>query len=260
MKKTMIICAALMMFFAASAQNKKNGSITSGTVVYEEITKLDIKLDGDNAQFADMLPKENKNKMVLLFNEDASLYKSEKVESDQQEAINMSGISMKIYTSEPQNIMYYDFKKEIQIEQKEFLTRVFLIQDDLKKIEWKMTGNQKSILDYPCQEATRENEDGKKISAWFTPSIPVSSGPSEYVDLPGLVLAVNIDDGKKVFNALSIDANPVDKKLLVKPKKGKKVTNQQYTQIVKEKMEEMNAESGGSVTSGGVYKTVVLRK
>ena len=261
MKKTMIICAALMVFFAASAQNKKNGSIKSGTVVFEVTTKMEINLEGDMAQFADMIPTEQKDKMTLLFNEDASIYEAEKGESDEQEALNMAGSGMQIYMSTPQNKMYFDFKKKKQIEQKEFMTRIFLVQEDLKDIEWKMTGNQKTILDYPCQEATRENKEGKKISAWFTPSIPVSSGPSTFVDLPGLVLAVNIDDGKKVYNALSIDTTPVDSKLIVKPKKGKKVSNAQYTQIVEEKMEEMGAESGGTFsTSGGTMKTVVIRK
>jgi GLPGLI family protein len=84
----------------------------------------------------------------------------------------------------------------------------------------------------------------KKVTAWFTPVIPVASGPLKFIGLPGLVLAAEIDGGKTVFNAKSIELTPVDQAHMVKPDKGKKVTDTEYKAIVDEKMKEMGAQSG----------------
>ncbi len=129
------------------------------------------------------------------------------------------------------------------------MTRVFLIESEIKQGEWKMTGEQKVILDYPCMQAVQENEEGEKTIAWFTPSIPVATGPSNFIGLPGLVLQVELMDGDHTLTALSVDLGEIDKKLLVKPKKGKKVTQEKFDKIVAEKIEEMGGEHGGSGTS-----------
>ena len=125
------------------------------------------------------------------------------------------------------------------------MTRMFLIEGTVEN-KWKFTGNQKMILDYPCQEAELEGAENKTV-VWFTPAIPVQSGPANYIGLPGLVLAVDVNDGKNVITATSVELASVDKSLLEKPSKGKKTTREEFDKIVDEKMKEMGAESG----SGG---------
>jgi len=140
--------------------------------------------------------------------------------------------------------VYTDLENAMQIEQKEFMSRVFLIETEFKNGSWKLTGEQKMILEYACQEAIAE-EEGKVVHAWFTPRISVPAGPAKFGNLPGLVLAVDINDGEQVILATSVDLKPVDAEALVKPKKGKKVTQEEYHAIVEEKMKEMGSEHGG---------------
>ena len=252
MKKAILVITALVLFIAVSAQNDK--LINSGKIIYEEVAKLDIKLDGDAAQFADMLPKENRSKKVLYFNEEASLYENDKdSEGDMEEEMDTGHGMMMIRMMEPENKYFLDIKKNKQVQQREFMTRMFLIEKKVDKSEWKMTGNQKTILDYPCQEATKENKEGNNVSAWFTSSIPISTGPSEYIGLPGMVLAVDINNGQRTINAISIIDDKPDNKILVKPKKGKKVSGKEFEKIVKEKMEEMGAEDG----ERGMMKVII---
>jgi len=153
-----------------------------------------------------------------------------------------------IKMQEPDNKMYTDFLAKKQIEQREFMTRMFLIEKELGVSDWKLTGNEKTILGYSCQEATREPNDSTKIVAWFTPSIPIPAGPGEYLNLPGLVLAVDFDNGKHTLTAKSIEAIEVNNKMLAKPKEGKKTTEAEYKKIVDEKMKEMGAEGTGNGT------------
>jgi len=151
---------------------------------------------------------------------------------------------IKMDMMEPDNKLFYDIEGLKTVEKKEFMSRVFLITGDVKQGEWKVTGEQKVVLDYPCMQAVKENEEGEKTIAWFTPSIPVATGPSNYIGLPGLVLQVESGDGDRVLTAKSIEFGAIDKKLLVKPKKGKKVTSEKYDEIVAKKMEEMGGKQG----------------
>jgi GLPGLI family protein len=140
-------------------------------------------------------------------------------------------------------------------EQKEFMTRMFLIDSDIPESKWKITGEQKMILDFPCMEATRTDTSGVITRAWFTPSIPVRSGPAKYHNLPGLILEVDINNSERTITAKSVSLDPPEKSLLKKPRDGKKVTREEYDKIVAEKMKEMGVEGG----EGEVRSSVVIR-
>lgn len=220
------------------------GTNTSGKVGYEEKMKIEIKLEGESAQYADMLPKERIEQKILYFSPDISVYQGDaekqKTEPVDQEA---GGALVHIQMAQSDDKVYRDLRKNMKIEQREFMTRMFLIESDAGKTDWKLTGEQKTILNFHCLEALRE-EDGKKIRAWFTPEIPISTGPQSYGNLPGLILSVDIDNGQRTITATSVEFTPIDKSLLVKPKEGKKVSAEQYKKIVDEKMKEMGGEGG----------------
>lgn len=81
------------------------------------------------------------------------------------------------------------------------------------------------------------------VTAWYTPQIPISSGPSEYQGLPGLILEVNAD--KIVMLCTKVVLNPKEKNIIEKPEKGEIVTRDEYNTIVKDKIEEMRQMYGG---------------
>ena len=194
-----------------------------------------------------MLPKEQTRNTLLDFSPEASLYRN----APRNEEHEMGGYfhaegGMQIRIGESENRVYIDLKEERIIEQRDFMTRMFLIEDDLPDTQWKITGNQKMILDYPCMEAATEDEEGKKTTVWFAPAIPVQSGPGKFCKLPGLVLEADIDNGKQVITAQSIDFTATDTDSFKKPKEGKKVTAEEFREIVAAKMEEMGIEGDGS--------------
>tara|TARA_B100000809_G_C15123662_1_gene525284 strand:+ start:1615 stop:2505 length:891 start_codon:yes stop_codon:yes gene_type:complete len=81
------------------------------------------------------------------------------------------------------------------------------------------------------------------VTAWYTPQIPVSTGPGEYQGLPGLILEVTAD--KTVMLCTKIVMNPQEKEAIVKPEKGEVVTRVEYNQIMKDKIAEMREMYGG---------------
>lgn len=72
-----------------------------------------------------------------------------------------------------------------------------------KKLKWTLKDDFKYILNYKCQKSITylktRNGDNKKIVAWFTSKIPVSSGPFIYSGLPGLILEIDTHTGRKIY-------------------------------------------------------------
>lgn len=237
--------AGLLVSFGQTAQ--------TGTVVYEEVTQIEIKLEGEMAAMMKDFPKEQKSNMVLYFSPQASLY--EKMKTNEEVNMGHTEGAMTIMMHTPDNKLFIDFDNEKIIEQREFMTRNFLITGEFPEDKWKITGEQKMILDYPCMEATKTDTAGVVTRAWFTPSIAVPAGPARFCMLPGLVLEVNIKDGDRIYLAQSVNFDPLEKDTLKKPKDGKKVSEVDFNKIVAEKMKEMGVEGGG--VSGG--KTMMIK-
>jgi GLPGLI family protein len=91
------------------------------------------------------------------------------------------------------------------------------------------------------------------ITAWYCPEIPVNQGPENYWGLPGLILEVN--DGKTVILCSKLVLNSKDKVEIKPASKGKEVTQKEYDEIVKKKMEEMREmNSGPGGQRGGGFR------
>ncbi len=90
------------------------------------------------------------------------------------------------------------------------------------------------------------------VTAWYTPEIPVSMGPGEYNGLPGLILEISAD--KTTILCSKITLNPQNKATIKEPTKGKEVSQEEFAEILKEKMEEMQERfqnGGGRRGDGG---------
>jgi len=257
MKRILLICALLPFagLLASFGQTEQ-----TGTVIFEEVFKIEIKLEGEMAAMMKDFPKEQRSNKVLYFSPEASLY--EKVETEDAGGGGEFGHSsgnMRFMMSVPENKVFIDLENKKILEQREFMTRIFLINADMPENKWKISGEQKMILDYPCIEATHTDTAGVITRVWFAPSITVQSGPAKFCNLPGLVLEVNIKDGNRVYLAQSINFDPLDKNRLKKPKEGKKVSQAEFDEIVAEKMKEMGVDGTGGIHGGRTMRIEIKR-
>jgi GLPGLI family protein len=88
-----------------------------------------------------------------------------------------------------------------------------------------------------------------EVTAWFTPQIPVSNGPADFAGLPGLILELNVY--RTTLLCSKIVMNPKEAEKIEPPKKGKEVTREEYTKIVKEKTDELRENFRGRGGNGG---------
>jgi GLPGLI family protein len=236
-----------------AAGQKQSEETRSGIVKYEETTMIEIKLDGEAARLLADFPKERKSAKILKFTPEAATYTTEAQDQpDVARHVQGDGFAIAVRMDEPENVIHTDLKKSRVTEMREFMTRKFLIDRDFKKYDWRITGNQKEVAGYACIEAFRTDTAGIKTTVWFAPQIEVPLGPGLYNNLPGLVLEVIENEGKRVITAKEVLFTEVNAKELARPTDGKKVTAEEFDAIVKEKMKEMGAEG-----SGGTMRVII---
>ncbi len=95
------------------------------------------------------------------------------------------------------------------------------------------------------QMKREEAMDTSIIMAWFTSDIPVPAGPPEFGgQLPGLILELNINNGRQLFTALEISPK-VNVSQIKEPKGGKRLTSAEFRKERENLMEEMRKNNPG---------------
>lgn len=246
----------LSLALLALACTPLSAQLTSGSVTYEEEihveAQLDEQLDANEqemqlppeiaAQIKAAMADMGKFKKQLLLSPAATVYrampKEEKPVRPEQE-----NFQFMVSSSEDNDIIHRDLKNNVVTQQRELLDKKFLISAPAEAYAWKITGESKLILEKQVMQATC-TIDSTEITAWFCPQIPVSSGPAEFGGLPGLILEVSVGEDLTI-TAIAISTEAPVAEDLVAPKKGKKVTPEEFEKIAAEKRALMEEESGG---------------
>jgi len=258
MKKVMLFLVCLFPLFL-SAQNNE------GVIQYEELVEFKIELPEEMQQYASMIPTEQKTNMELSFTASESLYKesAEVVEPAANPfAQGGANVSTVMIGGGGKAIVYNNLKDKTKIKSENVMGKQFLISSGIEVMEWKISGEQKEILGYSCMKAEYK-QDSSQMVAWFTPQIPVAVGPLDFGGLPGVVLAVNYNQGETKFSikATKVSLEKLSKKIEA-PKKGKKVSPDEFEEIVEKQMKEMEMMYGGgkSSTKGGTTIKIMTRE
>lgn len=236
-----------------------------GKAIYMSKTTMDMSM------FGEMSAQQKKQRMArmksflektytLTFNKTISSFKEE----ERLEAPGTSGPSWG--RSNGQGSIYKNTKENTMIEDVEQFSKRFLVVEDMEQFQWEMGTETKKIGQYTCYKATLIKEDttidwggifrrGTKkkdststketiptkkmltVSAWYTPQIPVSTGPDTYYGLPGLILELNAGRTTMLCTEVVISSKEVLE--IEAPNKGKEVSRKEYNKIVKVKTAEL---------------------
>ena len=226
-----------------------------GVVVYTQTINLHQMIPDERAR--QWMPEKQTYESELFFQSGKSLFKPKKSEQPQQVTADdqSSGWRMMMNRRRDNTIVYRDPAAGTHLEATAFMDKEFLIEgaDPTVSSNWKVTGKQKMVAGYPCISAVRSDSAmgrPREITAWFTPAIPVQSGPQSFGGLPGLILEIDQNQGQMLITATAIEFKPLDAATMAPPDKGKRVTRDEYRKIVEERMKEMRAGAPGS--AGGL--------
>ncbi|MCW3465818.1 GLPGLI family protein [Chitinophaga nivalis] len=262
--KKMVLTGSLMLgLLAASGQQQQ------GRVVYERTMQVQARLKGLGAGGEDrILPNTRRDKLEVLFGNNQSLQRTLEEETPEDPGGGENGIQIRFVAAGASDVTFMDFGRNRKVTQQELAGKNYLLTDTISRMHWKLTGETRTILNYPCQQAitreiskrsaltlidgTMKNEtitDTATVTVWFTPAIPVSAGPAFQGQLPGLILAIDINDGKTVYQATTF-TDQIKLTDIREPVKGKQVTQAVFEQE-REKMirEMMRNNPAGRTTS-----------
>jgi len=259
-----IFCLSILVPFSTNAQEFQ------GKAEYVYKAKMSLGRWGakmneaQKKQIAARLKNRLEKKYILTFNKTASVYNEyEKLDA-------MSGATDSWGKNFTPGEQYKNIKTNTFVQEQEFYGKRFVIQDSLLKIDWIMGKETKQIGNYTCFKATamtpsskmafwefswsklrqeqpindgdtKQNDEDKsepftEVTAWYTPQIPVSQGPSEFWGLPGLILEVS--SGSTTMLCSKLVMNPEEKTKVEPPKRGTEVTKQEYKDIIFKKMKD----------------------
>lgn len=253
MKKIAVSCLALLLVAGANAQQKE------GKVIYERKVQMNISFGEGGPQ---PVAQTRINRLELNFANNQMMLKQME-EDAQDDAINSGGVQIRTFGGGADDATYCDFTRAYKVETREFFDKKFLIGDSIRKINWKLMDDTKTILNHNCRKAVgqrtgkrqvmsmdngkmerKEVDDTTTIIAWFTMDIPVSASPEAQGQLPGLVLEMEANNGRTVYKAVELTAKP-DLAAIKEPTKGKKVTPQEFSVERNKMLEEMQRNNRG---------------
>jgi GLPGLI family protein len=250
--KAIYFIASLLLSGQAWAQQQ------SGRVVYEFTRQMMVRTDvaGGGVEHAPPHPQQQAHiiKLEVLFGNNQMLRRALE-ENMAPDPGNDNNVQF-TFSLGDDNTTWVNFSDGRKVEQTEFAAKQYLVTDSIHKLNWKLTGETHDLLGYPCQQAIafrpgkrnmismqngvmsrKEVPDTSNIIAWFTPAIPVSAGPDLEGQLPGLILQIDIN-GNTTYKAVEV-AQKVDVAAIKEPKKGKKITANEFSKERDKTMDEM---------------------
>ena len=264
MRKIFLALTVMLIAFTSAIAQVKEGKL-----IFER--KVNMHKMITDPEMRARIPEFRTDKFELLFNEQASMFKTIVEEEALDPFANSGGGGgggVRFAFRMPETATYTDIPNQMQYESRSLFEKEFLIVDSLKPNNWKLSEETKTIAKFVCKKATtmivpqqmsmrfgggrnRNNADTTapvkpkeiELVVWYTESIPVSVGPDAYAGLPGAILEVDSDNGGNVITATEFTAKYAAKELK-QPTKGDKMNRAQFAESMKKIMEDMQRGGG----------------
>lgn len=267
MKKVLLPLIAVAVTQIAAAQMKE------GKVIYENVNQLNFQVRGGDPALVNSLPKTQTRQFELLFGNNQSLYQplpDIKEEANQMQGPGPGGGGMVVnfVRFAGDAVTYYNFDAGKRVSERELSAKTYIIEENINKLNWKLTEESKTILGHRVFKATAERystrmimnmENGEMtrkevadttgIIAWFAPGIPVPAGPDFQGQLPGLILELDINNGRQVYTAIEISPK-VNLASIKAPSRGKKISADDFAKEQRKIMDQMQQQRMQSGRNG----------
>ncbi len=205
---------------------------TTGKIEYERKVNIYAQMaEMENNEWFERLkaqiPKFSSSFFDLTFDTARSLYKPGK---------EVEGNSMlKMFGGGPamENVVYSDFVGGKVTANKKVYEQKFLVQDSLRKMDWMIKDEIRTIANYKCRKAVGRMCDSVYVVAFYTEDIVVSGGPEMFGGLPGMILELAIPRLHTTWVADKVELIVPKETDFVIPEKGKKTTEAELGETVR---------------------------
>ncbi len=226
MKKTALILNILLLAaFAAQAQYTLAGKIEfeRRVNIYAQMAEMDESpwMEKMKAQ----IPKFNSSYFDMIFDTTRSIYKPGR---------EVEGNVFKMFGGGPatDNVVLTDFVGKSVKASKKIFEQKFFVEDSMRKIEWKVKDEIRTIANFKCHKAVGIICDSVYVVAFYAEDIPVSGGPEMFGGLPGMIMELAIPRLHTTWTATKLEmVAPKDTDFTIQ-EKGKKVNEKELGETV----------------------------
>lgn len=221
MKTVFLITAILFSVVSTQAQQI---FIEKGKIEFERTLNIHKRMEDDMAEnnntYLDAIKKQvpplKSAYFNLYFDKDKTLYEpGREVEAAKKTPEWTNGPA-------EDNIVYSDLTAQSFSSQKNVFENTYNIQDSLRKAEWKITSDTRTIAGFECRKATTIIMDSVFVFAFYTDQIITRGGPESFSGLPGMILGIAIPRMHTTWFATKLVTSDPKISTIAPPKKGKK--------------------------------------
>lgn len=197
MQKKFIFIFSLFYILNITAQSETTFKIT-----YKTEPILQGSLDGKSKQMKtivkEIVDQAKRTKYVLVTNQKEATFRKEetmsKSDNNPYEKIFKEGASR--FTSFHENL-YSDNQNSEIIFKQDLAGQEVVVKREFYDFKWQIKKASQVILGLSTKKAKGIYHDpitgdSHEVIAWFAPSIPIRSGPDVYMNLPGLILKLEL--------------------------------------------------------------------
>ncbi|MEO5685420.1 MAG: GLPGLI family protein [Chitinophagaceae bacterium] len=225
------LCCLMLASMGLKAQN--NIFLQEGKIEFEKKVNLYSMMDeGDSWSELQKktMPKFKSTYFDLYFSKNRTIYQPGRDNPDNNKlwGDNVAG----------ENVVYSELDSSRSTSQKKVFETVFLLKDSTRKIQWKITDENRVIAGFQCRRANALIMDSIYVVAFYTDDIIAPGGPESFTGLPGMILGVSLPHQHVTWFATKVAARPVTASELKEPSKGKKVTTASMIESLKDVMKD----------------------
>jgi len=226
MKKVSIILSFILICATiASAQYT-----TYAKIEYERKVNIYAQMEemGENEWFDRMksqIPKFSSTYFDMIFDTARCIYKSGRENPN----------AFKMFGGGPatSNVVLTDFRTKRVVANKTIYEQKFLVQDSMRKIDWKLKDEIRTIANFKCHKAVGRICDSVYVVAFYTEDIVVSGGPEMFGGLPGVIMELAIPRLHTTWVATKVDVDLPKETDFTVSEKGKKVNEKELYETIK---------------------------
>ncbi len=224
--KMILTCLLVMVYMATYGQYTMSGKIEYEKKVNSHARMKDYG-DDNNSWYERMkseVPKFSITYFDLSFDRKRSIYKPGREVP----------VTAKSFGSDPaaDNVVFSDLVGRKVTAVKQVFDEKFVIEDSMRKIEWKLKDEVRTIANIKCRKAVGVICDSVYVVAFYTTDILADSGPEMFGGLPGMILEIAIPRLHTTWVATKVEMIATKDEDYVMKTKGKKVTNKEMHDAV----------------------------
>lgn len=220
-KKTLTSFFTVFLFISGFAQQQ---FILKGKIEYEKKVNMHKQIDSDEDEtwremVKKMVPPTKITYFDMYFNGNKTIY------MPGREVVTIQKAPEWFDGPANDNIVYTDLDKQNTVSQKTVFDNVFNVQDSVRKINWKITPDTRTIAGIECRKATAIIMDTVFVVAFYADQVVTPGGPESFAGLPGMILGLAIPRLFTTWFATKVELTDIKETVLAPPKKGKKITS-----------------------------------